>query len=169
VTTPVHVHVCVCAHAHAHACVRVRVCMCVYVCVCVCVCVCVRACVHTSPSSYLLLSIVPCPDVTASTGLRDRSSVRAADTCASAPHMYRRMGCGVMQCVAVCCSVLQHVTVCCSASTRLRSPTTVCAADTCERTSNGREGVAVCCSVLQCFAVCCSVLQCVAVCCNARR
>jgi len=26
------------------------------------------------------------------------------------------------------------------------------------------QGVAVCCSVLQCVAVCCSVLQCVAVC-----
>ena len=29
--------------------------------------------------------------------------------------------------------------------------------------------LAVCCSVLQCFAVCCSVLQCVAVCCSVLR
>ena len=32
-----------------------------------------------------------------------------------------------------------------------------------------REGVAVCCSVLQCVVVCCSVLQCVVVCCSVLQ
>ena len=117
---------------------------------------------------------MPCPDVTASTGLRDCSSVRAADTCASAPHRYKRMCCGVLQCVAARCSVLQCVAVWCSVVQCVAARCSVlqCVYGATQPHYRARsrhlranikyvrECVAVCCSVLQCSVVWCSVAGC---------
>jgi len=125
--------------------------------------------------------------------------VAVTDTKAIGAHLEKIFNDSMHACVAGCCRVLQCVTVCYSALMQcVAARYTMCCSHRKATGANsqeiydircicGSQGVAVCCSVLQCaairwsvlkcvardvlqcLAVCCSVLQCVAVCCSVLQ